>query len=261
MSGQSGHAGDERSPRSVLARGLSLLDAFLAGDTELGLAELADRSGLPKPTAHRLLGELVEWGAVERSRPGHYRLAGKLFRLGQLVPRHRQLRQAALPFLEELHATSGENVHLAVPDDGYTLFVEKLSGTESMVVGSRVGGRMPSHCTATGKVFLAWGGRERLRRVVDAGLPRLTPRTIVLPGLLHQDLERTLARGVGINHEEAEPGVSAVAAPVRGARGEVVAALSVTGCSQRLDVERLGRVVRAAAGALSARLPALAAGR
>ncbi|WP_199434838.1 IclR family transcriptional regulator [Qaidamihabitans albus] len=259
MSAQSGQA-EEPAPKSVLARGLSLLDAFLPGEADLGLAELAARSGLPKPTVHRLLGELVEWGALERSGPGHYRLAAKLFRLGQLVPRHRLLRQAALPYLEQLHEASHENVHLAVPDSVYTLFVEKVTGRESMAVRSRVGGRMPSHCTATGKVFLAWGGRDRLRRVVDAGLSRLTPNTIVLPGLLHQDLERTVARGVGINHEEAEPGVSAIAAPVLGDHGQVVAALSVTGRSQRMDVDRLSRVVRAAAGAMSARLPALSRG-
>jgi DNA-binding IclR family transcriptional regulator len=245
------------APKSVLARGLSLLDTFAAGEAELSLAQIAARSGLAKPTAHRLLSELVQWGAVERLRPGHYRLAAKLFRLGQLVPRHRVLREAATPYLEQLHELTGENAHLAAPDGVYTLFLDKLSGRDSTLIRSRVGGRMPSHCTATGKVFLAWGGRDRLRRVVDAGLPRLTPRTIVLPGLLHQDLERTVTRGVGINREEAEPGVSAVAAPVLGARGHVVAALSVTGRSQRIDVERLAGVVRAAAGQLSVRLPEL----
>ncbi|PXY19694.1 IclR family transcriptional regulator [Prauserella muralis] len=250
MNGHGGRGGGTSS-KSVLARGLSLLDAFATGEPELSLAQIAARSGLPKPTAHRLLGELVEWGALERSAPGHYRLASKLFRLGQLVPKHRLLREAALPQLERLQAETGENVHLAVPDSVYTLFLEKLTGRESMTIGSRVGGRMHSHCTATGKVFLAWGGRSRLREVVDAGLPRLTPRTIVLPGLLHQDLERTAARGVGINQEEAEPGVSAIAAPVLGARGQVVAALSVTGRAHGLDLDRLGGVVRAAASAMS----------
>lgn len=253
VSGHSGRTGSP-APKSVLARGLSLLDTFSAGEPELSLAEISARSGLPKPTAHRLLGELVEWGALERCRPGHYRLATKLFRLGQLVPRHRLLREAALPQLEELYELSHENVHLAVPDNLYTLFLEKLTGKESMAIRSRVGGRMPSHCTATGKVFLAWGGRDRLRRVVDAGLPRLTPRTIVLPGLLHQELERTVARGIGINREEAEPGVAAVAAPVHGERGQVVAALSITGRSHRLDVDRLGGLVRAAANTVSATL-------
>ncbi|WP_158889884.1 IclR family transcriptional regulator [Amycolatopsis anabasis] len=248
---------EEEAPKSVLARGLSLLEAFFSGESELSLGEIADRSGLPKPTTHRLLTELVTWGALERSGRGTYRLGAKLFLLGQLVPRHRMLRQAALPYLEELYRTSQENVHLAVPDDLHTLFLEKLSGRESMAIRSRVGGRMPVHCTATGKVFLAWGGRDRFQRAVAAGLPRLTPRTIVLPGLLHRDLARTLDRGVGINLEESEPGVVAVAAPVLGPRGQVVAALSITGHAHRLDVDRCAPTVRAAATAMSTQLTAL----
>src|SRR5699024_9473633 len=107
---------------SMLARGLSLLELFTARDPELSLAELTQRSGLAKPTVYRLLGELVEWGVVERSNSGRYRLGTKLFRLGQLVPGHRMLREIALPHLQELHETSRENVHLAVPDHLYTLF-------------------------------------------------------------------------------------------------------------------------------------------
>ncbi len=91
-----GRAAGGDPPRSVLARGLSLLDAFGSADTELTLTELAARTGLPKPTAHRLLGELVRWGGVERTANG-YRLSMRLFVLGQRAPRPRGLREAALP--------------------------------------------------------------------------------------------------------------------------------------------------------------------
>ncbi|ACU96556.1 IclR family transcriptional regulator [Saccharomonospora viridis] len=250
MNGETGQSAQPR-PRSVLARGLSILDTFTSEEPELTLAEIAARSGLPKPTAHRLLGDLVEWGAIERSGPGHYRLATKLFRLGQLVPLHRVLREAALPHLEHLHAVSRENVHLAVPDSFYSLFVERVTGRDAVPLRTRVGSRLLSHCTATGKVFLAWGGRERLRQLVNAGLPRFTPRTIVLPGLLHQDLARALERGVATTYEEAEAGVAAVAAPVHGRDGQVVAALSVTGRAQTMDFDRFGHAVKTAASALS----------
>ncbi|CAM2936761.1 IclR family transcriptional regulator [Saccharomonospora xinjiangensis] len=252
--------GETRQPaaarsRSVLSRGLSLLDAFSSGEPELTLAEIAGRTGLPKPTAHRLLGDLVEWGAIEKSGPGHYRLATKLFWLGQLVPMHRVLRETALPHLERLHEISRENVHLAVPDSVYSLFVERVTGRDAVPLGIGVGARLPSHCTATGKVFLAWGGRERFRQLVNVGLTRFTPRTIVMPGLLHRDLARTKERGLGVTYEEAEAGVSAVAAPVHGRGGRVVAALSVTGRAQTLDLDRFGHAVRAAANAMSSALP------
>lgn len=241
-------------PKSVLARGLSLLSAFGPADTELGLAELAARTGLPKPTAHRLLRELVSLGVLERGPAGGYRLGLALFVLGQRVPRQRSLREAALPYLEDLYEATHENIHLAVPDGGDTLFLEKLTGRRSMPIVSRVGGTLPAHCTATGKVFLAYRSPGRLPHTLGAGLRRRTPRTIIAPGLLMQDLERTRARGYGINREEAEVGVSAVAAPVYDANGVPAAAISVTGDTFRMDFERLGRAVRGAARALSEEL-------
>lgn len=242
-----------QAPKSVLARGLSLLNAFGPADVELNLTELAARTGLPKPTAHRLLTELVSWGGLERTRSG-YRLGMRLFVLGQRVPRPRGLRDAALPYLEDLYEATHENIHLAVLDGVDTLFLEKVTGRQSMPIISRVGGRLPAYCTATGKLFLAFGARDRLRQVVNAGLTRLTPRTIVMPGLLERDLARTLERGYGINREEAEVGVSAVAAPVFDHRRQVIAAISITGHANRLDLERLAPAVRTSALSLSREL-------
>jgi DNA-binding IclR family transcriptional regulator len=240
-------------PKSVLARGLLLLDVFGQTETELSLAELATRSGLPKPTVHRLVAELVNWGGLERSRGG-YRLSTKLFDLGQRVPRRRDLREAALPYLEDLYEATHENIHLAIADDLDTLFLEKVTGHRSTPIISRVGGRLPLHCTATGKVFMAYGLPDCFRRVAAAGLARLTPRTIALPGLLRQDLARVLERGYGVNHEEAEVGVVSVAAPVFDHRRRTIASVSITGNAHRLDVDRLAPAVRTAALALSREL-------
>lgn len=237
-------------PKSVLARGLLLLDAFGAADGELTLAQLSARTGLPKPTAHRLVAELVAWGGLERTEGG-YRLGMALFVLGQRVPRQRGLREAALPYLEDLYEATHENIHLTVFDATDTLFIEKVTGRRSMPIVSRVGGRLPAHCTASGKVFLALGPPSYLRQVIDGGLSRLTPRTIILPGLLRQDLVRTLERGYGINREESETGVVAVAAPVHDHRRRVIAAVSIAGSAYRLDLERLAPAVRTAALSLS----------
>jgi DNA-binding IclR family transcriptional regulator len=242
-------------PKSVLARGLLLLGAFGPADVELTLAQLSTRTGLPKPTAHRLVAELVSWGGLERC-PGGYRLGMTLFVLGQRVPRQRNLREAALPYLEDLYEATHENIHLTVFDSTDTLFLEKVTGRRSMPIVSRVGGRLPAHCTASGKVFLALGPPSYLRQVVDAGLTRLTPRTIIMPGLLRQDLCRTLERGYGINREESETGVVAVAAPVHDHRRRVIAAVSIAGSAHRLDLERLAPAVRTAALALSREMAA-----
>ncbi|RKS74230.1 IclR family transcriptional regulator [Actinomadura pelletieri DSM 43383] len=243
----------EEPPKSVLARGLSLLDAFGSGDGELNLTELSARTGLPKPTAHRLLNELVRWGGVERTEYG-YRLSMRLFVLGQRAPRPRGLREAALPYMEDLYEATHENIHLAVMDGTDTLFLEKVSGRRSMPIVSRVGGRLPAYCTATGKLFLSLGPPERLQSVLAAGLVRYTPHTIVMPGLLKRELARTSARGYAVNREESEAGVSAVAAPVFDRQRQPIAALSITGNAYRLDLDRLAPAVRTAALALSREL-------
>ncbi|MGB3441840.1 MAG: IclR family transcriptional regulator [Actinophytocola sp.] len=237
-------------PKSVLARGLLLLDAFGAADSDLALAQLTARTGLPKPTAYRMIAELVAHGWLERTDRG-YRLGMKIFVLGQHVPRQRGLREAALPYLEDLYEATHENVHLTVFDSPDTLFLEKVTGRRSMPIVSRVGGTLPAHCTASGKVFLALGPPSRVRQVVDGGLARLTPKTITMPGLLRQDLDRTLACGYGINREESETGVVAVAAPVHDHTRRVIAAVSIAGRSHRLDLERLASAVKTAAFSLS----------
>jgi DNA-binding IclR family transcriptional regulator len=237
-------------PKSVLARGLLLLDAFGPADVELTLAQLSARTRLPKPTAHRLVAELVSWGGLEKTESG-YRLGMALFVLGQRVPRQRGLREAALPYLEDLYEATHENIHLTVFDATDTLFLEKVTGRRSMPIVSRVGGRLPAHCTASGKVFLALGPPAYLRSVIAEGLPRLTAKTIIMPGMLRQDLARTLDRGYGINREESETGVVAVAAPIHDHRRRVIAAISIAGSAHRLDLERLAPAVRTAALALS----------
>lgn len=240
-------------PKSVLARGVALLRVCGDAETTLSLAELALRTGLPKPTAHRLIGELVRLGMVERTPEGSYRIGLGLFVLGQSAPAVRELRDAALPYLGDLHEVTHENVHLAVPDGTDTLFLEKVTGRRATPIVSRTGGRLPAHCTATGKVFLALD--PCLPRRV---LPRLTPRTMVLPGQLARDLALTRARGYGVNLEEAEIGVSAVAAPVyaHGRDSRPIAAISVTGGTRRLDVDRIGARVCAVARALTRTLSA-----
>ncbi|MFD7712404.1 IclR family transcriptional regulator [Streptomyces sp. NPDC059785] len=240
-------------PKSVLARGAALLRACGESDGAPSLAELAARTGLPKPTAHRLIGELVRLGLVERTPDGRYRVGLPLFVLGQSAPSVRELRDTALPYLGDLHEATHENVHLAVPDGSDTLFLQKITGRRATPIVSRTGGRLPAHCTATGKIFLAHDAR-----LPHIGLPRLTPRTLVLPGQLARDLAATRARGYGVNLEEAEVGVSAVAAPVYdpGRGPHPIAAISVTGSTRRLDVDRLGERVCAAARALSRTLTA-----
>jgi DNA-binding IclR family transcriptional regulator len=229
---------------------MSLLTAFRPGDTVLGLAELSRRTGIPKPTAHRLLAELASWNIVERT-PEGIRLGMGLFELGQLAPLQRGLREAAGPFLADLFEATHETVHLAVPDGVEVVYVQKLPGLRGPKIGSRVGGRMPAYCTGVGKAMLAFAPPERLAAVLAAGLARRTPRTIIVPGLLDQELARVRDRAVAEEHEESAVGIACVAAPVLDGSSRAVAAISITGWANRLDTGRLAPAVRTAALGLS----------
>ena len=144
----------DAAARSVLERAFRILGAYSPADRELTLAEMTRRTGIPKPTVHRLAGELLALGLLEGER-GVYRLGMRMFELGQLVPLQRDLREEALPFMQDLFEATHETVHLAVLDGTEVLYIEKISGHRRVAAGSRIGGRLPAHCTAVGKAIIA----------------------------------------------------------------------------------------------------------
>jgi IclR family acetate operon transcriptional repressor len=235
---------------SVLERAFSLLSVFNLEHTELGISELARRSSLPKATVHRMVGDMVRLGILEQD-GRRLRLGLRLFELGQLVPRQSTLREAALPYMEDLREATASAVHLAVLEGVEVVYVEILRGRERQVLPSRVGGRMPAHATGVGKAILAFSAPEVVMARIEAGLTRSSPYTIVLPGPLARELQTIRETRVSYDREESAVGVVCAAAPVFGADGRVQGALSVTGRAERLDVERMAPAVRTAALALS----------
>lgn len=237
------------SDAAVVGRAVSLLAAFVPADNAVSLSELARRTGLPKPTAHRLAGHLISLGMLERT-DGGLRLGLALFELGQLVPRQRGLRDAARPYLEDLRQASGEAVHLAILEAPDVVYVDKLAGRGGPALPSRVGGRMPAHCTAVGKVLLARPrGPAAHRHPRPSGPPHR--RTIVLPGLLDKELQQVRRRGIAYEYEESAPGVICVAVPIVDHSGAVAAAVSVSGWSNRLVLDRVTPALRTAGLLLS----------
>ena len=240
-------AGDE--PRSVLGRTVLLLECFATGEDTLSLATLSARSGLPRSTAHRLIGSLVQLGLLEREL-GEYRLGLRVFEFGGLAPRRRRLRDPALPFMEDLFLATHETVQLALLDRGSVLYLEKISGHRSTPTASVVAGRLPAHCTALGKAILAFSPPADVAEVVAEPLARATRYTIASPERLRAELATIRETGVAYDREESRLGLFCVAAPVFDARKRVVAAISVTTSSGGADPTRLvPAVTRAALGA------------
>lgn len=241
---------NEQAGKSVLGRAMCLLEAFRPDDEVVSLSELARRTGVPKTTVHRLLQELGHFRVVEHQADG-YRLGMRLFELGQRSPRARDLRSAALPFLGDLRDATHETVHLAVLDGAQVVYLEKLGGHHGPALPSRIGGRLPAHCTAVGKALLAFTPRSVVASLLKRDMERMTARSAVMPGLFLRELDRVRQEGVAYEHEESTKGVSCVACPVIGPDGAAVAAISVAGWVNQLDPARLGPAVRTAAFAIS----------
>ncbi|MFT4264547.1 MAG: IclR family transcriptional regulator [Nocardioides sp.] len=236
--------------RSVLLRGLGLLDAFHYRDGVVSLAELTRRSGLPKPTVLRLLEQLARWGAVERTADG-YQLGIKLFMLGEKVGTQASLRDLAVPYLEDLYEATHENVNLGVLHGAEVLYLARVAGHRSSDVVLRVGDTLPAHSTSCGKALLAYAPQPVVDDILQRGLSRLTPYTVVMPGVLRRQLRAVVAQGYAVNEEETHRGVVSVAAPVLDADRIAVAAISVTAQAGRVDVQRLAPAVRTATLGLS----------
>lgn len=249
---------------TVLGKVLTVLHAFRADDDELTLAELGRRTGLPKGTLHRVVTDLVAARLLDRvggpppgegaARGGGYRLGGQLFELGMRASVERGLLEVAIPFMQDLYERTHETVHLGIREGTEVVYVGKIGGHRQAKAPSRVGGRMPLHCTALGKTLLAYAPRSVFARTVEVGLVRKTPRTIVAPGLLRSELRQVVQSGVAFEHEESAVGLVCVAAPVRGPDELVVAAISVTGPVSRFRPEQHVSSVRAAADGVTATL-------
>ncbi len=237
-----------------------LLKELGLAEGELGVSELSRRLGLGKSTVHRLLATLTAERILEHDpATGTYRLGLVVYELGARVSTHRLLHDAATTVIEELRNATKETVQIAVLDGREVVYVERLESPHTLRLFGRIGHRMPAHSTSTGKVLLAFLPQERLEVLLSRWpLERRTPRTIVSHPQLLAELARVRARGWADNLGESEAGVSSVAAPIRNARGEVIAAVSAAGPTMRVNGDSLRGFFRAsvvnAGDAISARL-------
>lgn len=233
---------------NMIDKAALILNAFYPSGGEFRLAELVTRTGLSKTTAFRLAGNLVQLGFLEHT-GAHYRLGNHLFELGSLVSRRLDLRETALPFLQDLFESTRQTVHLGVRDGFDVVYLDRIHGHGSLALPSRIGGRLPLSCTAIGKALLAFC-KEAACDLDARDLPRLTPHSITDPVALRTALEQTQVSGLAYEEQEAAVGVCCIAAPVF-AGATVVAALSVAVPQQQFRPAHLAPAVRTAALGLS----------
>lgn len=243
---------------SSVANAILLMKSFSDEHSELGISALAERLGLAKSTVHRLASTLVEAGMLEQNpETGKYRLGLALFELGSLVRRRIDISLEAKPWLMTLREQTDETVDLSILDHGGVVCVNFLESKQMNRISSGIGLRKPVHCTAEGKALIAFQPPATIERILAGKLERRTPRTLVDPGKLKEELAGIRARGYATDDEEYELGVRSIAAPIRDDSGNSIAAVGVAGPTQRLTKTRLAglaRYVTDAARAISLRL-------
>ncbi|MEN3316784.1 MAG: hypothetical protein V7643_185 [Mycobacterium sp.] len=224
-----------------------MLSAFDERHRSLTLTELAGRAGMPVPTAHRLVGELVAGGALDRLGDGRYVVGRMLWEAGLLAPVQGRLRQVAEPFLHDIYAATMATVHLAVRDGDEVLYLHRMQGRTSVPIVSTVGSRLPMHATGVGKVLLAHAPPE-VHDQVFANLTRITPYTITRPEVLRAQLDRIRRDGLATTSEEMSLGACSLAVPVvRASDDAVAAAIGVVVATLKRDRQRLLGALQVAA--------------
>ncbi|MBI3972135.1 MAG: IclR family transcriptional regulator [Chloroflexi bacterium] len=240
-------------------RALSLLEVLAESPQEMAIRDLSARVELHGSTVHRLLTALMARGFVrQNAESGRYSLGLTALRVGGAVQFHKDLRAEAKRYLAGLAAATGESANLVILDQGEAVYIEQAPGSRSVRMFTIPGARAPLHCTGAGKVLLAALSQEdRARIVAQRGLASYTCRTIVGEAALERELEAVRQAGYAIDNQEREIGVRCVAAPVHDAAGEVVAAISISGPSERFRLDRREQLVaqvQHAAAELSAQL-------
>ena len=229
------------------------------GDGPLGVTQVADRAGLPKSTAARVLATLVGEGAVEQV-PGDtsYRLGPRLITLAAGFSLTRSLAAIARPMLIDLAEATGEAAGLAMPDGDLVHYIDQVDTVQPVLVRDWTGARVPLHAVSSGQVLLAFRTPAAIERYLERPMERFTGRTLTDAGAVLERLREVRRQGYIWAMDEFEAGISSVAAPIADASGEVIAAVHVHGPSYRFPAESskadLAQLVLAGAARIAAGL-------
>jgi len=224
-------------PIKVLNKTFSILEILLQHGSAMNMTEISEKLGFYPSTIHRILDTLKHWGYVEQDPyTQKYQLGLKLLELGMAKLHKMDLVREATPYLKELVNQCNETVHLGVLEEGEVLYLAKEESSQTIRMISYVGKRAPLHCTALGKVLLAYLSAEERKKILgEKMLPRLTENTIIDKRELEKELNKIREQGFALDREENEKDVRCIAAPIRNYQGEVIAAISISSPIFRID--------------------------
>jgi len=224
-------------PIKVLNKSLSILEILLQQGSTMNMTEISERLEIYPSTIHRILDTLKYWGYVEQDpHTQKYQLGLKVLELGMAKLHQMDMVREATPYLKELVNQCNETVHLGILEGGEVLYLAKEESSQTIRMISYVGKRAPVHCTALGKVLLAYLSTEERKKILGKReLPRLTEKTITNKEELEKELNRIKKQDFALDREENEKDVRCIAAPIRNYQGKVIAAISISSPIFRID--------------------------
>ena len=217
----------EVGTRSVVDRALSILGTFQGNRTRQALSDISRNSGLPIATCFRIVQRLVEWGALERDAENRYRVGLRLWEVASRAPRSVGLQRLVRPYLLDLYETTGYATHLAIREGVELVSIERFQNPRRIVRRPVIGGRYQLHVTAIGQVLLAYAPPEIQEQVLEGELTAFTPNTYSDRATLERVLVDVRRNGYAVSDRQVDMAHVGVAAPIRGADGSVIAALSL----------------------------------
>ncbi len=224
----------------VLDRALDILELLAVEKDGLGVTEIANRLGLNKSTVHRILASMAERGYFEKTKTrGEYKIGLKLVELSSVYLNSVELKTEAKPFLWQLASKLNMIVHLAILDGNEAVYIEKIDTVNSIRLYSQIGKRIPVHCSSLGKCLLSgFSDGEIGKRLKAYSFVRYTDHTVTDKEELIRQVREVRRRGWAVDDEEHENDVRCIGAGIMDYRGNVIAALSVTGTSSSITKER-----------------------
>lgn len=228
---------------------MDVLEALSSRRVPTGISDLAHQVGLHVSTVHRLLSTLVDRGYVRQDpETSRYHLGSRVFALASAADVHLDVRLVARPFLERLMRAAAETANLTIATESEVVYIDQVESAQLVKMFTQTGMRAPLYCTGCGKIFLAHRPAEAIESLLGRPFERHTSRTIVARPALEAELERIRKDGYAVDDEEMEEGVRCIAVPVYDRRSHVAAALSVSGPTTRMTMQRVAALAPVAKG-------------
>ncbi|AZO93784.1 IclR family transcriptional regulator [Halocella sp. SP3-1] len=226
-----------------LNRALDVIEKLVESNKSMGVTELSDSLGLHKSTVYRLLATLGYRGYIEQDDYNKYKVGLKLFEIGGLVLTSLDLREQIKPYLKRLREETSETVHLGIMDKTEVVYIDKEETSETIRMYSRIGRRVPAHCTSLGKVILAYSKPDLIDQVVKNGLTGCTDKTIIGENQFRKHIKEVFEQGYAIDDEEHRMGIRCISGPIFNFNQDVIASFSISAPINRMTYERIDELV------------------